>query len=80
MGNSLFNNFYLEFIYLASDLEYISKMLIQKFKYKLTSHLQDKLNFGIKLSFLILILAKCCLSIYKQIQATNKIRDRIKSL
>ena len=35
MGASLFNDFYSEFIQLASNLEYISKMLIRKFKHKL---------------------------------------------
>ena len=39
-----FNNFYLEFIHLALELEYIFEMFVQEFKYKLTSCLQDQLN------------------------------------
>lgn len=35
IGTILFNNFYLEIICLALNLEYISEILIQKFKYKL---------------------------------------------
>ena len=65
MGARLFNNFYSEFIRLVLELEYTSKMLIQKFKYKLTPHLQDGLNSYIELSFSILALVKRYLSIYK---------------
>lgn len=65
MGASLFNNFYSEFIQLVLDLEYISKMLIWEFKYKLMPHLQDRLNFGIELLKIISTLAKYYLSIYK---------------
>lgn len=36
IGFSSFKNFYSEFIYLASDLEYISEIFIKEFKYKLT--------------------------------------------
>ncbi len=36
IGTNLFNDFYSEFICLALDLEFISEMLIQKFKHKLT--------------------------------------------
>ena len=35
---SSFNDFYFEFIRLASDLKYMSKILIWKFKYKLIPH------------------------------------------
>ena len=55
-------------------------MIIQEFKHKLTPRLQDYLNSGVELSTLISVLAKRCLSIYKQMQATNKIRDRTKLL
>ena len=79
MGASLFSDFYSEFIWLASDLEYILKMLIQKFKYKLTLRLHDRFNSGIKFSKMISILVKQCLSIYKQMQATNWIREKDKS-
>ena len=41
MGASLFDDFYSEFIRLASDLEYTLEMLIRQFKHKLTSRLQD---------------------------------------
>ncbi len=41
MGTSLFNDFYSEFIQLAFNLEYISEMLIKKFKHKLMLQLQD---------------------------------------
>lgn len=80
MGTNLFKDFYSEFICLALDLEYTSKMFIRKFKHKLISHLQDRLNSGVKLSTFILALAKCCLSIYKQMQATDTIRKRTKLL
>lgn len=41
IGTNKFINFYSEFIQLASDLEYISEMLICKFKHKLTLRLQN---------------------------------------
>ena len=78
MGASSFNDFYSEFIYLALDLKYIMEMLIWKFKYKLITHLQDWLNSGIALPTFISALAKRCLSIYEQMQVTDKIRDRTK--
>lgn len=74
MGTSSFSNLYFEFIQLAFDLEYTSKMLIRKFKYKLT------LNSEVKFPILISALFKWCLSIYKQIQATDKIQDKTKPL
>ena len=77
---SLFSNFYSEFIQLASDLEYTSEMFIWEFKQKLTPRLQDHLNSRVELPTLILVLVKHCLSIYKQMQATNRIRDRTKPL
>ena len=75
-----FNNFYSKFICLALEVEYISKMLIRKFNHKLTPRFQDRLNSNVKLTLSISALAKRCLSIYKQIQATDKIRNRIKPL
>ena len=71
IGVSLFSNFYTAFIQLASDFEYTLKIFIWKFKHKLTPQLQNWLNFDIELLSTISSLAKCCLSIYKQIQATN---------
>lgn len=41
MRTGTFSNFYSGFIWLASNLEYTLKMLIKKFKYKLTPSLQD---------------------------------------
>ncbi len=79
MGVSLFSDFYSKFIRLASDLEYTSEMLIQEFKYKLMPCLHDRLNSEIKLPKMISILAKRCLSIYKQIKVTNRIREKAKS-
>ena len=79
MGASSFNDFYSEFIRLASDLEYTLEMLIREFKHKLTPRLQDRLNSGVELSTSISTLAKRCLSIYEQMQATDRIRDRTKS-
>ena len=79
MGASLFSNFYSEFIRLISDLEYTLEMFIQEFKYKLTPRLQDRLNSGIELPKTISALAKHCLSIYKQMQATDRIKERAKS-
>ena len=55
-------------------------MLIQKFKHKLTPCLQDWLNSDVELLSSILTLAKHCLSINKQIQATDRIRDKTKPL
>ena len=75
----MFSDFYSEFIQLASDLEYTSKMLIRKFKHKLTPQLQDRLNSGIELASTISALAKRCLSIYEQMQATDQIRKKAKS-
>ncbi len=76
MGTSSFTDFYSEFIRLASDLEYTSEILIQEFMYKLMSRLQDRLNSGVELPTLISALAKRCLSIYEQMQAIDRIRDR----
>ena len=80
MDASSFNDFYSEFIRLASDLKYTSEMLIWEFKYKLTPCLQDRLNSGVKFPTSILALAKRCLSIYKQIQATDRIREKTKPI
>ena len=54
-------------------------MLIRKFKHKLTPQLQDRLNSGIKLPSTIFALAKRCLSIYEQMQATDRIKEKAKS-
>ena len=80
MGAHSFNDFYSEFIRLASELEYTSEMLIREFKHKLTPRLQDRLNSGVELPSSISALAKRCLSIYEQMQATDRIRDRTKLL
>ena len=53
MGASLSNNFYSEFIQLASDLVYTSEMFIWKFKHKFMSCFQDQLTSDIKLPTLI---------------------------
>ncbi len=79
MGTSSFSDFYSEFIQLVSDLEYTSEMLIREFKHKLTPRLQDRLNSGIELPSIISALAKRCLSIYEQMQATDWIREKAKS-
>ena len=79
MVTSSCNDFYSEFNWLTSDLEYISEMLILKFKHKLTPHLQDRLNSSIELSSNIFALAKRCLSIYEQMQAIDQIKQRTKS-
>ena len=71
MGASLFSNFYSEFIWLTSDFEYTLEMLIWEFKHKLMPRLQDQLNSEIELWKTISTLAKRCLSIYEQMQATN---------
>ena len=80
MGASSFSDFYSEFIRLASDLEYTSEMLIWEFKHKLTPRLQNRLNSGVEFPTSISALAKRCLSIYKQMQATDRIRDKTKPL
>ena len=77
---SLFSDFDSEFIRLASDLEYTLKMLIQEFKHKLMPRLQDCLNSRVELPTSISALAKRCLSIYEQMQATDRIRDKTKPL
>lgn len=55
-------------------------MLIREFKHKLTPCFQDQLNSGVELSASILALAKPCLSIYEQMQATDRIKDKTKPL
>ena len=55
-------------------------MFIQEFKHKLTPCLQNYLNSKVELSTLISALAKYCLFIYKQMQATDKIKNRTKLL
>ncbi len=79
MGASLFSDFYSKFIRLASDLEYTLEMLIREIKHKLMPCLQDRLNSGIELPKTISALAKRCLSIYEQIQATDQIKEKAKS-
>ncbi len=54
-------------------------MLIQEFKHKLTPRFQDRLNSEIELPKIISALAKHCLSIYEQMQATNRIQEKAKS-
>ena len=54
-------------------------MLIREFKHKLTPRLQDRLNSGIELPKTISALAKHCLSIYEQMQATDRIKEKAKS-
>lgn len=71
MGTSSFNDVYFEFVYLAFDQKYMSKMLIWEFKYKLMPHLLDWLNSKIELLTSISALAKHGLFIYKQISITN---------
>lgn len=54
-------------------------MLIQKFKYKLITRLQDRFNSGVQLLILISALVEYCLSNYKQTKATDRMRNRNKS-
>ena len=54
-------------------------MFIQKFKYKLISHLQNWFNSEIEFLKIIFAFAKCCLTIYKQIQVINQIRNKVNS-
>ncbi len=79
MGTSSFSDFYSKFIQLASDLEYISEMLISEFKHKLILRLQNRLNSEIELPKTIPILAKRCLSIYDQIPVIDWIKEKVKS-
>lgn len=44
----------------------------------MTPQLQDQLNSEIELPSTIFALAKYCLSIYKQIQTTNQIKEKAK--
>ena len=80
MEASLFSDFYFEFIQLTSDLEYTLEILIQEFKHKLTPRLSDCLHSGVKFITSISALAKRCLSIYKQMQAIDRFRDKTKLL
>lgn len=73
-----FTNFCAKFIELTSDLGYTSKMLIREFKHKVTTGLQDWFISGVELYVSTLALAKCCLSIYKQMQAIDRIRNKTK--
>ena len=79
METSSFNDFYTGFIWLASDFKYSSKILIRKFKYKLTLQLQDQLNSDIELPNTIFAPAKRCLSMYEEIQVIDQIRKKSKS-
>ena len=80
MEASSFSDFYSKFIQLASNLEYTLEMLIWEFKHKLTPRLQDRLNSRVELPTSISALAKRCLSIYEQMQAIDRIRDKTKPL
>lgn len=44
IGLGSFNDFYLEFIKLATKLEFIKEMLLQEFMYKLFLCIQDWMN------------------------------------
>lgn len=79
IGARLFSNFYSKFIRLALNFECISKMLIWKFKHKLILYLKNQFNSGIKFPKIIFLLAKRCLSIYKQIQAIAWIKQKATS-
>ena len=80
MEASTFNDFYSKFIWLAFNLEYTLEMFIWEFKHKLTPRLQNCLNSKIEFPILILALTKRYLSIYKQMQATDKINNKSKPL
>lgn len=51
-------------------------MLIYKFKHKLTMHLEEQLNFEVKISNTILVLVKLYLFIYKQISGANRLKNK----
>ena len=76
----LFSNFFSKFIWRASDLKYRSEIFLLKFKHKSTPRLQDCLNSRVEFPTSISALVKRFLSIYKQIQTRNKIRNKIKFL
>ena len=44
MGSESFNAFYLEFIKLATILEFTEEMLLQKLLYKLSPYMQHQMN------------------------------------
>lgn len=67
------NNFYCEFICRALEPEYMSKILIEKFKYKQISCFQDKLKSEVELLTAILASTKQCLYINKQMPVTDRI-------
>lgn len=55
-------------------------MIIGEINHKLIPHLQNCLNFEVELLTSILVLSKCYLSIFEQMQSIDKIRDKTKLL
>lgn len=59
-----FNAFYSKFIKLAVKLEFIKKMLLQKFMYKLPLYIQDRINSRLEYPDNIKDLTIYCQKIY----------------
>ena len=78
MGSGFFNAFYSEFIKLAAKLEFTKEMLLQKFMYKLSPHMQDRMNSRLKYPDNIKDLAAHCRKIYDQMLATDWVRSNTK--
>lgn len=53
-------------------------MFIWELKHNLTWQLKDELIYGMKLSSIISAIVKCCLSIYKKMQVTNWVKEKVK--
>ena len=78
MGSGSFNAFYLEFIKLATELEFTKEMLLREFMHKLFSCMQDRMNFGLEYLDNIKDLALHCRRIYDQMLATDQVQSNIK--
>lgn len=75
MGDNSFNDFYRDFICLAPEMDFTSEMLVLEFLKKISPILRVRLNDEIKLPDNIQDLGKCCLDIYEQMHATDRVQD-----
>lgn len=72
------NTFYFKFIKLTTKLEFIKKILLQKFIYKLLLRIQHQMKSELNYLDNIKDLAIHCKKIYDQIIATNHINSNTK--
>ena len=64
MGSRFFNVFYLEFIKQANKLKFIKNRLLQEFIQKLSSYMQNRMNFELEYLDNIKDLIMCYQKIY----------------